>query len=371
MQKKKTTKPQKPVETLPAVDDFFTQFLDKKKKNYTKKLEKIDGLQKKNFDELTPEQKELVNNRQKVVEDAVYYDEIKQLYFQANAKKDGQKQGGEGATSSNSAVLGLYYLGKCTKEHGETAMRAMSGYGIEFQEKVHRHHHRVFQSEGFNAETLNRAEQGLNEFTADAEFTSQLNNLWTEGKLTQKAEEVQVKEVPRKEFTNKPQLFAMSSDEEDEEEVHEQPKKHDNKAAPSNQENANFKPTFVSLPEDDNEEGFGFETNQQGRGERRDRKPRGDRPARKYDGERRGGRREYGDKKAENGNNEPRQEGEEAHTEQKPNVRGTPSRGRGYDKEHEVNKESGERRKPFGRGKHVNKEQRDDNMYQKKEAKLE
>lgn len=382
MQKKKTTQaqkqPEKQNDKYPAIDDFFTQFLDKKKKNYTKKLEKIDQLQKKNFDELTPEQKDLVNNRQKVVEDAIYYDEIKQLYFQASSKKEGQKQSNGNSANSNHATLNLYYLAKCVKEQGETALRVISGQGVEFQEKVHNYHHRIFQQDGSSSDTLKNAVNGLNIYLQDEAFVSQVEDIWSEGKLNQKHGNKAGQKDVRKESTNKPQLFAMSSDEEDEDQQDESPKRTEHKNQDA--EHHVVKPNFVPLPEDDNEENFAFESGQQARGERRGRKPRGDRPYRKYDSDRRGERRDRGDrgegredKVQVEGEQDNKEEGDEVNREEKPRQRGKPSRGRDF--AHDMNRDSGERRKPFGRGrgtgKHYNKEHRDDNTYQKKEAKVD
>jgi hypothetical protein len=63
----------------PSIDDFFTQFLDKRQKNYTKKLDKINELGKKKLGELTPEQQELVQNKHLTLERIKYFDDIKEL----------------------------------------------------------------------------------------------------------------------------------------------------------------------------------------------------------------------------------------------------------------------------------------------------
>lgn len=367
MQKtKKQTKPQKPVETYPAVDDFFTQFLDKKKRNYTKKLDKIETLQKKKIEELTPEQKDLVNNRQKVVDKAEYYEDIKKLYFKANSKRDGAKTCKDDMSNCIHSTVSLYYLGNCAKESGETAMRVLGNYGVDFQEKIHRYHNRVFNADCHNTEELKKAEEGLNEYLKDSETAKIAGDILKDGKLCQTQE---VQPPVHKESISKPQLFAMSSEDEEEEET--QPVKQEKAQEPlkqQNNESAEFKPTFVALPEDDNEEGFAFESGQRSGGRGRGRKPRGDRPYKKYDGERREPRERKEFTEDAEGQDK---EGDE--TNERPRGRGRGFRGRNPDKEHEENRERGDRRKPYGRGrgKHFNKDKRDDRDYQKKEVNTE
>ena len=369
MQKtKKQTKAQNHAESHPAVDDFFTQFLDKKKRNYTKKLDKIDALQKKNYEELTPEQKDLVNNRQKVVEKANHYEDIKKLYFKANSKRDSTKTNKCGDLSDCvHTTLSLYYLGNSAKESGENAMRVLSAHGVDFQEKVHKYHNKVFHANHKNAEELKKAEETLSEYLKDSEVSRIVCDIVSEGKLTE-TQQTHVKETQRKESHNKPQLFAMSSDEEDEEHEVKEEKKTESHA--KGEHHDEFKPTFVPLPEDDAEEGFAFQGEQGNSGNRRGRRPRGDKPYRKYDGEKKE-RREPREKKPETEGVTEQKDGEDLG--EKPSGRGRGYRTRNPDKIHEENREKGDRRKPFGRGrgKHYNKERRDDNDYQKKEGHVE
>lgn len=63
------------------VEDFFTQFLDKRQKNFVKKLDRIEELRKKPENELTTEQKELIANAHLTQERVKYFDDIKELYF--------------------------------------------------------------------------------------------------------------------------------------------------------------------------------------------------------------------------------------------------------------------------------------------------
>jgi len=385
MQKSKTqSKPQNSIEHFPTIDDFFTQFLDKKKRNYTKKLEKIESLQKKNIEELTAEQKESLTNKQKLVEKAQHYDQIKQLYFEASSKKEGVRP--DKCTETTNCIkntLGLYYLGNCAKENGQIAMKVLAAHGVDFQEKVHQYHNKIFHADYRNLEEIKKAEDSLAEYLKDGDVAHIAGNIVAEGKLAVK-HEIETKDHNQKESVNKPNLFAMSSDEEEEEEHQiKEDKKSDAKISKEHE----IKPTFVPLPEDDGEEGFIFET-----GNRRGGKPRGDRPYKKYDGEQREHRvkREYaegekpqGDRPYKKYDGEHRvkreyTEGEKPQGNNDETGEKQHSRGRGYrhgnpDKTHEQNRENGDRRKPFGRGrdKNFNKERRDDQDYQKKEAHAE
>lgn len=334
------------------MDDFFTQFLDKKKRNYTKKLEKIEQLQKKAASELTTEQRELVNNRAKVVEDAAYFDEIKQLYFAAYNKKEGQKQvTNNGNVGGNVASpLGLFYLAKAVKEQGENALRVVSGQGVEFQEKLHNYNRTIFQQDVASTDGLKKAEAGLEELGADSDFTAQVRNIWAEDQLSQKQQKQPevapvAKETQKETTANKPQLFAMSSDEDEEEAQDDKPVQSRAQATQQN-EDSEFKPNFVPLPEDDNEDNFAFEGGNKVRGDRRGgRKPRGDRPYRKYDGDRREDREERQEREGEQDNREQREPREKREYRGDGESRGY--RGNRYNREggdYKGNREGGEYR---------------------------
>lgn len=86
MSKKQTQKnEQAPKKTEPAFEDFFTQFIEKRKKYFTTKLEEISVLEKTK--DLKPDQIEKVNNKHLSIEKIRYYDDIKDLYFEAASKK--------------------------------------------------------------------------------------------------------------------------------------------------------------------------------------------------------------------------------------------------------------------------------------------
>lgn len=86
MSKKNTSKPEAPKkEEFPAIDDFFTQFIEKRKKYWTQKLDDIAQLEK--MADLKPDQVEKINNKGATLEKVKYFDDIKAMYFEAAAKK--------------------------------------------------------------------------------------------------------------------------------------------------------------------------------------------------------------------------------------------------------------------------------------------
>ena len=83
-QSKKQEPTQKKEEQV-VLDDFFTQFIEKRKKYLAQKLEEIAQLEKTS--DLKPDQKEKVNNKVQTLEKIKYFDDIRALYFEAAAKK--------------------------------------------------------------------------------------------------------------------------------------------------------------------------------------------------------------------------------------------------------------------------------------------
>ena len=70
------------------LDDFFTKFLYKKKRNLAKKMTKIEELEKKKGEELTTEQKETLGSKKETIEKIAYFDVIFDMYKEAYLQKD-------------------------------------------------------------------------------------------------------------------------------------------------------------------------------------------------------------------------------------------------------------------------------------------
>lgn len=78
--------PAKPVAPEPAINDFFTAFLSKKKKPLLKKIERIEELKSK--ESLNKEQRDLVDKRAEIEGQIAQYDEIVALYTTAKTTQD-------------------------------------------------------------------------------------------------------------------------------------------------------------------------------------------------------------------------------------------------------------------------------------------
>ncbi len=77
----------KETSALPTVDDFFTQFLEKRKKYFVTKMDEISELERKDAESLKPDQREKINKKGETADRIKYFDDIKSLYSEAHAKK--------------------------------------------------------------------------------------------------------------------------------------------------------------------------------------------------------------------------------------------------------------------------------------------
>jgi hypothetical protein len=220
-------------------EDFFTQYLQKKKRNYVKKLAKVDVLQQKDFESLTTEQKDMVTNKHKLQDEIDYYDTIQQHYFKALMKKNPEvlekKVESTEEKSKNECnsyedccqkTLGLYYLGNFVKNSGEAAMQvfAKRDVGIDFQTNLHRLHSQTFRMDSLRAEDMQKAQNGLLEYLKDEELCKGVVDIVKDG-FVNKQESVEEKgeqeedlvnqRASKKESIGRPQLFVMTSEEED------------------------------------------------------------------------------------------------------------------------------------------------------------
>lgn len=269
---KNQTPQQQPATTQeqPSFEDFFTIYIDKKKRNFTKKLNKVSLLQEKDFNSLTKEQQAMITNRQKLVDEVNYYESIKDHYKKAISKKKPEllkkqvepkpekKDGCDYADCCNKTV-GLFYLGNFVRNSGEAAMRifAKEDMGIEFQERLLSYHKQVFQAESYRFDDLTKAEGSLLNYLKDGSVVDGVKGILERKLMEEKEEENQPEEVQKEESVEevvevvkedpvveepeeevvekkqtqgqnigKPNLFVMTSEEEDnaEEEAPEEEK---------------------------------------------------------------------------------------------------------------------------------------------------
>ena len=181
MKKNQQKQAQKETATaLPAIDDFFTKLLDKRQKHYVEKLAKIADLEKKKLAELTPEQQDLVQNKHLTHERIKYFDDIKELYSQAHAKKETPTQAttNSGANTGNVAanVLNLYFTGNVLQHLTNTSQKAVEATLSQAQQnQVSQVWGKVF-NHAHTHETLEEAKTTLTNALNDNDLASALQN---------------------------------------------------------------------------------------------------------------------------------------------------------------------------------------------------
>lgn len=254
---KKTQQKNAPKETTPvapSIDDFFTQFLDKRQKNYTKKLDKINELGKKKLDELTPEQQDLVQNKHLTLERIKYFDDIKELYSQAHSKKEqpvDQASPQDNLESLIGHALNLYFTGNVLQHLTNTSQKAIeSTLSHQHQTKVGDIYGKVFHL-SHTHESLESAKNHLADALNELEFINALNNTVT-SKILEKHQHAKIHEVLEQVPEVKevqpilvethlvkvtPKGFMCRSDDEEEDEVAPKPKHHQKQKAPQQHHN--------------------------------------------------------------------------------------------------------------------------------------
>lgn len=94
-QASKSTKKNDKKSAVPEVklDDFFTRFLAKKRRNLNKKLTKIETYEKTPSDKLQPDHKEIIESKPDTLERLEYFETIGKLYIEAYLSKDDEDEG--------------------------------------------------------------------------------------------------------------------------------------------------------------------------------------------------------------------------------------------------------------------------------------
>lgn len=153
------------------VEDFFTQFLDKRQKNFVKKLDRIEELRKKPENELTTEQKELIANAHLTQERVKYFDDIKELYFQAYQKKEQQLNE---LPCKASDLMDLFFAGNMMKHLPSSTLEVFEhALPKEHQRKIEHVHINVFkQSHTHN--TLKEAKKLVSSALEDIQLLENL-----------------------------------------------------------------------------------------------------------------------------------------------------------------------------------------------------
>lgn len=178
--KKSQKKPQKEkqeeeikIKTMLIVDDFFTQFLEKRQKNFVKKLEKIEELKKKKEEELTTEQKDLIANVHLTNEKIKYFDDIKELYFQAYQKKENIAQE---VNCPISDLMDIFFTGNVMQHLPISSLDSIeSSLSKNHQNLVHSLYSSVFKA-SHTHDTLGNAKKLMIDALKDLELIQSVRN---------------------------------------------------------------------------------------------------------------------------------------------------------------------------------------------------
>ncbi len=102
---KKTEKTEK-TEKKPAIqlDDFFTKYIYKKKRNLSKRLLKIETIEKTSAAELNKEQRETIASKAETAEKIRYFDHVLEQYYEAFSQKDDKDEDAPANSAPKQAV---------------------------------------------------------------------------------------------------------------------------------------------------------------------------------------------------------------------------------------------------------------------------
>lgn len=305
---------QKPKEqTFPTFEDHFTQFLEKRKKYFTQKLEEIEKLEKSDQSTLKPDQKQKINNKPETLEKIKYFDDIKQLYFEASSKK--------GITAPQSAQKSPDVRDSLICDFVSLFSVGQAIHNFEKNSQGFEHH--------FNSEQMTTVQDVYNSLTKQPiiqhlESTKEkLKNYCENDQLRQSVksfldshknneekkpqiEEAKPKEQP---VQTKQPLFVDSDDEHEEE---EKPKEKQTQSGNANEQDDSKQVHVPSgllkpLPEDDKGNVDEFKANTKKHSGKYRNRPHGDRPH----GDRPHGDRPQGDRKDRPFQKKPHHEGEQ------------------------------------------------------------
>lgn len=252
-------------ETVPSEDfeDFFVNFIRKRRKNYLKKREKIDLLCKKKPEELTPEQKDLIQNKSANDEKIAYFDGIVSLYKEALKKnKSTQNDSNRCSSETEENILNLYFLGNCMKNCKNKCMQVIEKTQLEVdaQQEIFQTFSRVFNNDCETIQNRNDNLTALRTYLQNDSLKNKINTIVNDEscfpvkKCCPEPEPVQPQQPEVCE--NKPQFF-MSSDEEDEEQVESHPHFDEDKQQPAREvETQQGGINFIPLPSSDEEDNF-------------------------------------------------------------------------------------------------------------------
>ena len=185
--------------TVFEVDDFFTQYLDKKKQYYVSKMEKIGRLKQMKKEELKPDQLKMIENVDKTEEQIKYFDDIKQLYFKAYEKKERDQAE---LICPSSDLLNLFYTGNILSKLPDDRLNLLENHIPIDQQRLLRDLHEETFSSLHTLESLLEAKEKLQRAIKEEEAFRRMREVMNNGFF-----EIDLQECSPEEVEPKPELI--------------------------------------------------------------------------------------------------------------------------------------------------------------------
>ena len=243
--KQQSNTQQKAKETqYPSVEDFYTQFIEKRKKYFTQKLEEISLLEKSDFASLKPDQKDKINNKAQTNEKVKYFDDIKQLYFEALAKKgptpaEIPPKNSENTDNLISDFVNLFSVGQAFHNFEKNSKHIEHVFNSEQMTLIQDLYNSL--NKQHSPEQLEEAKLKLKSYVENEPLQTSVQQFLSSYETSHENVEAQIAGTDKHDLKNeevknhvqpvsKPKLFANESDEEEEEEPTHHKKEQTNSA---------------------------------------------------------------------------------------------------------------------------------------------
>lgn len=212
-------------------EDFFTAYLAKKKKPLLKKIEKIESMAANTSTTLNKEQQDLVNRKQEILGQIAQFDEMREHYFTAMSKQEGETSLWLTPDAKMRGLLALYF------SHGHISPEEAA------HNEVAQSFNAIFKNQNYEDALL-----AAKKFADKKELNEYLANNVKSFKDLSHAKNAAPKEAPRK---GSAKLEAAK--EEKKAEHHDKHEKKEKHEKVEKQEENQMKAKFFN-PEDDEEE---------------------------------------------------------------------------------------------------------------------
>ena len=214
MSKKSQPKPAKKQSprTYQPHEDFFTKFIDKRQKHLIQKLEEISVLEKTSESILKPDQKEKINSKNTTLERVKYFEGIKELYFEAYAKKSVSNADNKSTSTSEideviSSIADFLKVGQAIKNFEENSKYFEHAFNSDQMVSILDVHNSITKQESI--ESLEESKLKLKNYIVNKNFKESIAKFMKNFKVESDA----AKSVNQTVAVTKSKLFECESEE--------------------------------------------------------------------------------------------------------------------------------------------------------------